>query len=218
MNSDKTVGMIFTKNKKVQISRLLVDNKNISFQKSFTFLGIILDSRLTWSDHISYIIDRSETRLNLMPCISGANWGASKDVLLLLYRALIRSILEYGSIAFESASITLLKKLDTIQYKALKIATGAFTGTAAASLQVACNELPLDLRRERNKLRYLLKINSLDRHSVKSLLIDTKRHNINQNVKSKLKQELEVFLTRGQILLEPQIAHHIPPGMKIHSL
>ena len=103
INVDKTVGVIFSRKKKLQIPDLDIDNKKIQFCESVKFLGVTFDSRLNWSAHIEYVIERVKPRLNIMRCISGTNWGASKDILLLLYRALLRPILEYGSVAFEMA-------------------------------------------------------------------------------------------------------------------
>ena len=39
-----------------------------------------------------------------MRAIAGNKWGASKAVLLLIYRSLIRSILDYGAIVYDSIS------------------------------------------------------------------------------------------------------------------
>jgi hypothetical protein len=45
-------------------------------------------------------------------------------VMLILYRGLIRSVLEYGCIAFDRMAGTLLLKLERIQYRCLRIALG----------------------------------------------------------------------------------------------
>ena len=75
-----------------------------------------------------------------------------------LYKALIRSMLEYGCEAFDSASYTIKQKLDSIQYQALKICTGAIHGTALSSLQIECGEPSLQLRRNFNNNTYGTKI------------------------------------------------------------
>ena len=71
------------------------------------------------------------------------------------YKALIRSILEYGCEALDSASNTIKQKLDSNQYQALKICTGAIHGTALSSLQIECGEPSLQLRRNFNNNTYM---------------------------------------------------------------
>jgi len=65
----------------------------------------------------------------------------------MIYRSLIRSILDYGAVALDSMSEYNKKKLDVIQMKALRIASGAICGTANSAIQVDMGEPPLQLRR-----------------------------------------------------------------------
>lgn len=55
----------------------------------------------------------------------------------------MRSVLDYGCIMYESASTTLLKKLDIMQAKALRLILGAVKTTPIAALQVESSEMPL---------------------------------------------------------------------------
>ena len=47
-----------------------------------------------------------------MRAVAGNSWGANKRALLTIYRSLIRSIIDYGSIAYNSASDSSKKKLN----------------------------------------------------------------------------------------------------------
>ena len=93
-----------------------------------------------------------------MRAISGKHWGANEQLLLVLYKTLVRSIIDYGAIAYDNATTSQLTKLDSIQYQALKIATGAMKGTSLASLQAHCNEMPLQLRRLELQIQYAAKV------------------------------------------------------------
>ena len=57
-----------------------------------------------------------------------------KKVLLTVYRSLIRSILDYGAIVFDSMSDIYKQKLDSVQAQALRIVCGAARGTYTAAL------------------------------------------------------------------------------------
>jgi len=62
--------------------------------------------------------------------------GCKQKILLVIYRGLIRSILDYGAIAFDSMNNTNKQKLDSIQAQALRIVCGAARGTPTAALLV----------------------------------------------------------------------------------
>ena len=95
---------------------------------------MVFDSKLNWNDHVTYVVDKCKKRTNIMRAISGNSWGANKKTLLIVYRSLIRSILDYGAIALDSMSETNKKKFETIQAQALRICSGALRGTANAAL------------------------------------------------------------------------------------
>ena len=165
----KTTGILFSNKLHVKI-QLKLDKREIEFKKSVRYLGVILDSKLTWKAHIDQLIIRCNKDLNLMRCVSGTNWGANKTSLLRLYQCLIRSKIDYGSAGFMTACKTQLKRIDSIQYAALKIATRAFKGTPLSSLQIETNEKPLNLRREELSMKYankaLIKRNNHPCHSI----------------------------------------------------
>ena len=87
-------------------------------EKTVKFLGLIFDSKLNWNARINYIEKKCEKkRLNILRMISGQSWGAGKATLLTVYRALIRWVLDYGSITYNSTSLTNKLKLDRIQHR-----------------------------------------------------------------------------------------------------
>jgi hypothetical protein len=105
-----------------------------------------------------------------MRMVSGQSWGASKKSLLTIYKALIRSVLDYGAIAFNTASPAAKQRLDKIQYAALRIACGAFCSTPTAALQVETGEMPLELRRQQQELNYAIKIKACKKHPTQCIL------------------------------------------------
>ena len=46
------------------------------------------------------MVKKCQPVLNLMRKITGQRWGADKTTLMLIYRAFIRSRIDYGSIAY----------------------------------------------------------------------------------------------------------------------
>lgn len=121
---------------------------------SHKFLGLIFDQKLTWTPHIINLRSRSERALNLLKIVSSYDWGADRATLFLLYRSLVRSLLDYGSTVYASATPSLLKSLDTVHHHALRICLGAFRTTPVASLCIEGNEPPLEYRRNLLLMRY----------------------------------------------------------------
>ena len=157
LSASKTSAVLFTRKTDTNLN-IYINKTKINLCKFAKFLGITFDQELNWTQHINNVIDRCKKRLNILRCISGCDWGTDGKTLLHLYKALIRSILEYGCEAFDSASNTIKQKLDSIQYQALKICTGAIHGTALSFLQIECGEPSLQLRRNFNNNTYGTKI------------------------------------------------------------
>jgi len=175
INSEKTVAIIFSKGViKNEPFKLKIGGKDIRFQNSVKLLGVYFDSHLTWKNHIDFLIEKSIKGLNLMRCISGTSWGSNKDTLLTIYKSIILSSLDYCCFTFENACLTNLKRLDTIQYKSLLLATGAMRGTSLNALLGECTELPLYYRRIKITMNYLLKIYLNQQNSAKNVLQDKK--------------------------------------------
>src|SRR6218665_1035175 len=59
--------------------------------------------------------------MKLMKTVSSYQWGASKKALLLIYKSLIRSVIDYGDVVYSSASKSILDKLSSVQTEALRL-------------------------------------------------------------------------------------------------
>ena len=89
-----------------------------------------------------------------------AHTEADRKVLLHLYRTIVRSKLDYGSIVYGSARESYLKTLDTIHHQGIRLALGAFRTPLADSFLVEANEPSLNDRREKLPLQFALKLKS----------------------------------------------------------
>ena len=118
------------------------------------FLGVIFD-KLSFMPHIKYLKARCLKALNLLKVVSRFDWGADSIVLLRLYRALVRSKLDYGSIVYGSARKSYIGMLDTVHHQGIRLSLGAFR-----SLYVEANEESLYRCRERLSLQYAIKLSS----------------------------------------------------------
>ena len=83
--------------------------------------------------------------------------GEGTDTLLMLYRAIVRSKLDYGCIVYGTASNTNLRQLDSIHNSGLSLALGAFCTSPVSSLYTEANEAPLEERRLKLSMHYHVK-------------------------------------------------------------
>ena len=223
ISKSKTTAVVFSK--KIEPEKqieLKIDGENISFEKSVKFLGVIFDCKLTWNEHIRYVSDRCSKRINLLRALTGTDWGANKKTLIMLYRTLIRSIIDYGSIAYDSASESSKRLLDQIQSKSLRICCGAMIMTPVAALQVECGEVPLGLRRRELQLQYAAKLRANPDNPTRTILIDCWQNKIKYPKEKepffvKIKNFQQIIETTGEIIMEneyptqpPWITQHIP--------
>ena len=116
------------------------------------FLGVIFDRKLSFIPHIKYVKAKCLKALNLLKVLSHTSWGADRTTLFHLYRSLIRSKLDDGSIVYGSARKSYLQMLDTVHNQGLRFAFGAFRTSPVSSLNVEADEPSLWLRREKLSL------------------------------------------------------------------
>ena len=84
-------------------------------------------------------------------------WRGNRDTILMLYRAIVGSKLDYGCIVYGTASNTNLRQLDSIHNSGLRLALGAFCTSPISSLYTEDNESPLEERRLKLSMHYYLK-------------------------------------------------------------
>ena len=92
--------------------------------------------------------------------VTHTDWGADSTTLLKLYHSLVRSKLNYGCFIHGSARESYLQTLGCVQNAALRVCLGAFRTSPISSLHVEANELPLQLRRQKLALQYVVKLKS----------------------------------------------------------
>lgn len=148
INAQKSHHMCFTRKKIPTIPTITIEGAAIPYVTTHNLLGLVFDGPiLTFKHQIEYLRTACLKRLDVMKRISGIRWGADRETLLMLYKSFILSKIQYGAAIYGSASPTNLKKLDTVQNTALRIALGAFMSTPITCLQVETGLLPLQYTR-----------------------------------------------------------------------
>ena len=163
ISKTKTSTVLFKKRMKQNqvLPELFLLNEKINNKPSIKFLGITLDSRLNFKQHIKETVAKAKQSLNILKMVSAHKWGADKSTLLRLYWSLTRSIIDYGANIYAIGNKTTLKELNPVHNTALRLCTGAFRSSPVESLLVEAEEPPLEIRRIEQGMKYYSRINSI---------------------------------------------------------
>ena len=109
-SSSKTVCMHFCRLRSAHPNpELTLNGTLIPDVEQTKFLGVIFDNKLTFLPHIRYLKEKCVKALNLVRVVAHTSWGADQHTLLHLYRSLVRSKLDYGSVVYGSARESYLR-------------------------------------------------------------------------------------------------------------
>ena len=73
-------------------------------------LGIIVNNKCHWGDHIDYIVEKASSKLSILRKLK---FDLDRETLKSMYFSFIRPILEYGDIIFDNCPEFCKSKLET---------------------------------------------------------------------------------------------------------
>ncbi|GBN31838.1 RNA-directed DNA polymerase from mobile element jockey [Araneus ventricosus] len=172
ISAQKTIGIHFCKRPLHPDPELVLSGVPIRFQDNYKFLGLVFDKRLTFLPHIASLRKTCLRSLNILRTLSNTSWGADRSCLLRVYRSIIRSMIDYGSVVYGSARPSYLKRLDYVHHQALRLSLGAFRTSPIPSLYAEAFEPSLSSRRDKLSLSYYFRILSNDKHPLRGTLLN----------------------------------------------
>ena len=118
INTSKTNFMMFT-NKNIDIDQITIKlaGSEIKYVSSLKFLGITIDNKLTWKNHIDIICNKVSKnigilyKLHMLPTV----------ILKMLYNAIVAPYFDYAISVWGSAANTYLGRLFKLQKRAIRI-------------------------------------------------------------------------------------------------
>ena len=113
---------------------------------------------MTWNLHFDYILTKAIKSLNLLKVISRLPWGKDTETLIHLATATVRSKLTYGQEVYFSAPKYLLKKIESIDCKAFKLALGIPNHASNKETYREAGVLPLVQYRELATSKFMVRI------------------------------------------------------------
>ena len=139
LNIKKTHFIVFTRNGATKPHvNLCIDGHNIGEVTSTKFLGVIIDNRLNWKEHIIYISGKISKGIGI---ILKARKHLDKDALKTLYYSFVYPYLCYCNHVWGNTYKTYLNKLVILQIKIIRIIAGVKPRTHTEPLFKALNIL-----------------------------------------------------------------------------
>ncbi|GFS96420.1 RNase H domain-containing protein [Trichonephila clavipes] len=125
-----------------------------------TYLGVTLDPELRFSKHIEQTTNKALGKLNILRKLCGTSWGSRPQTLKSTFCTVIRPVLEYATPIWTPASISVKRKLDSVQHRAAKIIIGAVSSTNNEKAEQECGLPPLESRRKLATIKFTNKLRS----------------------------------------------------------
>ena len=123
------------------------------------YLGVTLDSSLTYRKHTEYVRNKVKSRCNIISKLADTDWGAPAPVLRTCAMALVYSVAEYCVAVRERCAH--VQHVDTQLTIAMRTVSGALRPTTINWLPVFSNIEPPQIRRDRATLQEYKKAQQL---------------------------------------------------------
>ena len=122
---------------------MVFNNNNVSQVNFQTHLGVILDVKLTFEEHLQNVFNKTNKKIGLLKKLSNL---LPRQALITIYKAFIRPHLDYGDVLYDQAfNNSFHAKMESIQYNACLAITGAIRGTSREKIyqELGLNSLQL---------------------------------------------------------------------------
>jgi len=150
-NALKTKVIVFTHKTSVktdEFSKLNMNNSELEFVKELKYLGVTLDSKITWRSHI--IGKVNECKRILMACrgMVSKNWGLNPERCLWLWESIVRPKLTYACLVWgqEKTLKCHTQILTSLQRLAMLLITPSLKTTPTRGMEVILGLCPLHIK------------------------------------------------------------------------
>ncbi|KAJ4433641.1 hypothetical protein ANN_15951 [Periplaneta americana] len=121
MNPSKSNVIQFTYKRKTENQSITLQGEEVSHAESVRYLGLYLDSKLTWNTHISNLVRRLRHKLYQVKHLLKGSSPLPLHLKRLIYFSLIRPIWMYGCGIWGSATNSQIRRIQTIQNRVLRL-------------------------------------------------------------------------------------------------
>ena len=170
-------GIFSRKTVKVSHPSITCNNVPIAHTTCQKHLGLYLDEKLSFYDHINAKISKANKGIGIIKRLSNT---LPRKSLLTIYKSFIRPHLDYCDIIYDQPNNeSFCTKIEHIQYNAALAITGAIKGTSQTKLYKELGLESLKFRRWFRRLCTLFKVKTSGKPEYLLNLIPTGQHSYN---------------------------------------
>ena len=104
----------------------------------------MFDPLFTFNEHVRLTVKKAKAKINVLKALAGSTWGQDQETLLITYKSICRSVLEYGYPVWAPViSETSWDNLQRIKNQALRVATGSLLMVGFDHLHQETKVLPI---------------------------------------------------------------------------
>ena len=131
---------------------ILIEDSKLPLVQCPKILGVYLDTSLSFNKHSDYVAERVSRINNILKALVGTSWGQQKETLLMTYKAVGRSIINYAAPVWSTnLRDTNYRNIQYTQNEALRIATDCHKMSSVDHLHVEAQMLKV---REHSELLF----------------------------------------------------------------
>lgn len=148
VNPNKTSIVLFTERRNRDgIRPLRLFGTEINVTDQVKYVGVILDSKLSWTPHIDFRVKKACMAFGQCRRTFGKTWGLKPKYIKWIYTTVVRPILAYGCLVWwqKGEVRTIQSKLGHLQRMCLMAMSGAFSTTPTAALEALFDVAPLHI-------------------------------------------------------------------------
>ena len=149
LSTVKTHVIMFSRKRKWKMSRpIQVNGTDIKPREHTKFLGVTIDSKLTWNEHIKAKCKKAKALLMMCKRSVGPTWVLSPATMKWIYRTMVRPTLLYAATIWVNAINTdkNIRQLKSVQRLSHLMTTGALPSTSLLALDKITDTTPIDIK------------------------------------------------------------------------
>ena len=149
-NALKSCAVLFTKtrNRVVFSPGPRLAGVEIKVEESFKYLGVVIDWRLNFTEHIDSVCGKAKEAINKLAAVCNKRWGICPGAMLTIYNACIEPMLSYAlAVWVDRARIDRnRKKFEAVQRYALIRVARSYSSASSRSLCALLKVTPIGIR------------------------------------------------------------------------
>ena len=163
-----------------------IDNMDLDEVSSFKYLGIVINDRLTWQDHVDQMFSKINKKLGLLKRI---RYCLPLDARLLFFNSYVLPLFDYADIVWgDRGNSTLMLQLQSLHNKAAKIILDLPIGSSASEALNKRNWKSLARRRAEHRATFIYKcLNNLFSHRF-NIKFNKDKHDYNTRCKNNIRK------------------------------